>query len=215
MRAAFFDMDRTVLEIDTGMSWMRFQRRRRELSALGMARAVYWSLLYRAAVLDLEGLARKLVADLEGDSEEVMINTCRVWYRAEVAHRVAPKAARAIEEHRRAGDLVVLLTGSTQFAADAVGEALELDHVLSTRVEVSRGRFTGRLEQLCFGPHKVDVAERFAGETGVDLERSIFYSDSYNDLPMLSRVGEAVAVNPDARLLAHARRRGWRVERWA
>ena len=56
MGAAFFDMDRTVLRIDTGMSWMKFLHRRGELSRLGLARAVYWSALYKVALLDMESL---------------------------------------------------------------------------------------------------------------------------------------------------------------
>jgi HAD superfamily hydrolase (TIGR01490 family) len=213
--AAFFDMDKTVLRIDTGMSWMKFLRRRGELSALGMGQAVWWSVLYRAAVLDMETLAERLVADLAGDLESDMVEKCRVWYQEDVAHQVSPLAVRAIEEHRRRGDLVVLLTGSTQFAAEVVARALGIDHTLCTRLEVQSGRFTGRLEKLCFGVHKVRIAEAFARRTRVDLDGSAFYSDSYNDLPMLRRVGTAVAVNPDARLLRHARRNGWRVERWA
>ncbi|HTM19389.1 MAG TPA: HAD family hydrolase [Kofleriaceae bacterium] len=215
MKAAFFDMDRTVLRIDTGMSWMKFLRRRGELSAVGMGKAVWWSLLYKAAVLDMETLAERLVADLRGDTEEEMIEKCRVWYAEDVAHQVAPRATRAIDEHRRRGDLVVLLTGSTQFAAEVVGRSLGIEHTLCTRLEVQDGRFTGRLSKLCFGEHKVRLAEAFAQRSGIDLAGSAFYSDSYNDLPMLQRVGEAVAVNPDARLLRHARRQGWRVERWA
>jgi HAD superfamily hydrolase (TIGR01490 family) len=215
MRAAFFDMDNTVLRIDTGMSWMKFLRRRGELSALGMGRAVWWSVLYKAAVLDMETLATRLVADLEGDLETEMIEKCRIWYQQDVAHQVAPRAARAIAEHRRRGDQVVLLTGSTQFAAEVVGESIGIDHTLCTRLEVQDGRFTGRLEQLCFGVHKVRVAEAYARREGIDLQGSAFYSDSYNDLPMLQRVGTAVAVNPDARLLRHARRARWRVERWS
>lgn len=215
MRAAFFDMDRTVLEIDTGMSWMRFLRRRGELSALHMLRALYWSALYKLAVLDLESLASRLVADMRGDYESELVAKSRLWFHSDVVHRVAPRARRAIAHHRAAGDKIVLLTGATQFAAEAVGQALEMDHTLSTRIEVVDGRFTGRLEQLCFGQHKVRVAERFAAEHDVDLHSSIFYSDSYNDLPMFTRVGEAVAVNPDARLQVHALRSGWRIERWA
>jgi HAD superfamily hydrolase (TIGR01490 family) len=215
MKAAFFDMDNTVLRIDTGMSWMKFLRRRGELSALGMGRAVWWSVLYKAAVLDMETLAARLVADLAGDLETEMIEKCRIWYQQDVAHQVAPRAARAIAEHRRRGDQVVLLTGSTQFAAEVVGRSLGIDHTLCTRLEVQDGRFTGRLEQLCFGVHKVRVAEAYARREGIDLQGSAFYSDSYNDLPMLQRVGTAVAVNPDARLLRHARRNRWRVEKWS
>jgi HAD superfamily hydrolase (TIGR01490 family) len=214
-RAAFFDMDNTVLRISTGTSWMKFLYRRGELSRLGMARAVYWSALYELAVLDMEALARRLVADLAGEPEAELIAKSEVWHRADVASEVAPRAIVAIERHRRRGDLVVLLTGSTQYASEAVARGLAIEHTLCSRLEVVDGRFTGRLAQMCFGEHKVVLAERFAAEHGVDLARSWFYSDSFNDLPMLERVGTAVAINPDARLHRHARRRGWRIDQWA
>jgi HAD superfamily hydrolase (TIGR01490 family) len=212
--AAFFDMDRTLLRIDTGMSWMRFLRRRGEVSRFGLARAAYWSLLYKLALLDLESLAERLVADLRGDSETEMVAKCRVWYEGDVAHQVAPAARRALAWHRERGDEIILLTGSTQYAAEVVGRSVGIEHVLCSRLEVAGGRFTGRMSQFCFGRHKVPLAEEFASSRGLDLAASWFYSDSYNDLPMLERVGTAIAVNPDARLRAHARRAGWRIEYW-
>lgn len=213
-RAAFFDMDRTVLRISTGTSWMRFLRRRGELSRLELARALYWSALYELAILDMEALATRLVADLAGQSEAELVAKSEIWHLADVAHEVAPRAREALDRHRRRGDLVVLLTGSTQYASEAVARGLEIEHVLCSRLEVADGRFTGRLAQMCFGEHKVTLAERFAAEHRVDLARSWFYSDSFNDLPMLTRVGTAVAINPDARLHRHARARGWRVDHW-
>lgn len=213
-RAAFFDVDRTLLRIDTGTSWMRFLHSRGEISTLAMARVLYWGLLYRAAVLDLESLATRLAADMAGGREDELIAKSRIWHAAHVGHQVAHEARSAVETHRRRGDVVVLLTATTQYAAEEIGRDLAIDHTLCSRLEVQGGVFTGRLVQLCYGPNKVDLAERFAAENDVDLARSYFYSDSYNDLPMLRRVGVPVAVNPDARLWWHARRAGWRVERW-
>ena len=71
--AAFFDMDKTVLRIDSGLSWMKFLRRRREISRLGLMRAFWWNALYQVALLDLQSLADKLVADIAGDPEAEMI----------------------------------------------------------------------------------------------------------------------------------------------
>jgi HAD superfamily hydrolase (TIGR01490 family) len=213
-RAAFFDLDRTVLRIDSGTSWMRFLYRRGEISHLEMARVLYWGLLYRAAVLDMGTLARRLVADIAGDREDDLIEKCRVWHAADVAHQVSPEARRAIEAHRRQGDLVVLLTASTQYAADVVSRGLGIEHTLCSMLDVEDGVFTGKLARFCFGPGKVTHAERFAADHGVDLARSFFYSDSYNDLPMLQRVGVPVVVNPDGRLRRHARRVGWQIEIW-
>ena len=213
--AAFFDMDNTLLRIETGMSWVRFLYGRGELPPRMLARAIYWSTLYKLAVLDMEAVFTKLTADLRGDSEAEMIAKCEIWYRDHVAPEVAPAARVAIEHHRQAGHLIVLATGSTQYAARPVASGVGIEHVLSSELEVERGVFTGRPAAFCFGHHKVALAERWAERHGVDLAASYFYSDSYNDLPMLERVGTAIAVNPDARLRRHARRRGWATPRWS
>jgi HAD superfamily hydrolase (TIGR01490 family) len=212
--AAFFDMDHTLLRVETGMSWVRFLYRRGELPPQMLAKAVYWSTLYKLAVLDMEAVFTRLARDLRGDSEAEMVAKCDVWYRRDIAPEVAPAARVAVEHHRRAGHLVVLATGSTQYAAGPVARGVGIEHVLSSVLEVEGGTFTGRARALCFGHHKVTLAEAWARAHGVDLARSYFYSDSYNDRPMLERVGTAVAVNPDARLRRLARRRGWPVQRW-
>ena len=214
MRAAFFDMDRTVLRIDSGMSWMKFMHRRGELSTRGLARATWWSIQYKLAMLDIETLAERLVADLAGDPESDMLAKSEVWYQAYVAREVAPRAVAAIEDHRARGEEVVLLTASTQYVAEVVARSLDMD-TLCSRLEVADGTFTGRIAQLCYGRHKVDIAQDYAAARGIDLDQCSFYSDSFTDVPMLERVGTAVAVNPDTRLRVHAARRGWRVEQWA
>lgn len=212
--AALFDLDHTVLTSDTGMSWMRFQRRRGELSTAGLARAIGWSLLYKAAVLDLEALATRLTAELTDEPEAPMIEAAAAWYAQDVVPMIAPAARHAIATHRAAGDVVALATGATQYAAESVARGLGIEHTLCSRLEVVDGRFTGKLAAMCFGVHKVTLVEAFAQVAGIDLATSTFYSDSYNDLPMLARVGTPVAVNPDVRLWRHARAHGWRIEQW-
>ncbi len=214
MIAAIFDMDKTVLRVDTAMSWTKFLYARGELSRTMLAKAVYWSSLYKLALLDMEEVFTKLVADLRGDPESEMLAKCEIWYRDHVAPEIAPAARVAIEAHRRAGHAIVLATGSTNYAAGPVARGIGIDHVLSSVLEVSGGTFTGRAGALCFGTHKVVLAEAWAKDHGIDLDASYFYSDSYNDLPMLSRVGSAIAVNPDARLRRHARRNGWPIAMW-
>ncbi|MBL0220493.1 MAG: HAD family hydrolase [Myxococcales bacterium] len=213
--AALFDMDNTLLRVDTGMSWTKFLYRRGELPKKMVAKAVYWSALYKLAVLDMEAVFTKLCLDLAGDSEHEMIAKCDVWYRDHIAAEVAPAAKVAVDYHRQAGHTVVLATGSTCYAARPVARGIGIDHVLSSELEVAGGAFTGRPSALCFGQHKVTLAEQWAARNGIDLAASYFYSDSYNDLPMLERVGTAIAVNPDSRLRRHARSRGWAVQQWA
>jgi HAD superfamily hydrolase (TIGR01490 family) len=194
---------------------MRFLRRRGEISRFEVARAMGWALQYRLAILDMETLSKRLVAPLAGGLEREMIDKCRRWYADEVETTINARARETIAGHRGRGDHVVLLTGATQYVAEPLAETLGLDGVLCSRLEVTGGRFTGRIvEPLCFGHGKVSLAERWAADHGVDLATSCFYTDSYNDLPMLERVGRPVAVNPDMRLGRHARRRGWAIESW-
>ncbi len=215
MRAAFFDMDFTLLRIDSAILWMRFLRARGELSRLELARAVYWSALYKLALLDMDVLADRLVSKMRGTVEAELMLKAHEFYQTQVAHQVAPAALKAIETHRQRGDRIVLLTATTQFLAHNVSRALQLDHTLCTELEVQSGLLTGSISTRCFGRHKVHVAELFAAQHGIELAQSSFYSDSFNDLPMLLRVGEPIAINPDARLRRYARKRNWRIEHWA
>lgn len=215
VRAAFFDLDDTILRADTGTSWMKFRYRRGEIGRRELARTAYWSALYKLAILDVEALADRLVAEIAGQPEAAMQAACEVWHRQDVVPLITDGARAAIEAHRAAGDVLVVLTGATQYAAEPVAAHLGVPHVLSTRLEVEGGRFTGRLAARGFAAHKVRLAEGFAATRGIDLAASTFYSDSYVDRPMLERVGRPVAVNADLRLGALARSRGWPRLRWA
>src|ERR1044071_4110492 len=143
-QGAFFDMDNTLLRVDSGMSWVRFLYRRGELPPRMGARALYWQTLYKLAVLDMDAVFTRLVENLRGDSEAEMIAKCEIWYRQPAPPEVAPAGLLAIEHHRRAGHLVVLATGSTQYAARPVAHGVGIEHVLSSELEVEGRVFTGR-----------------------------------------------------------------------
>jgi phosphoserine phosphatase len=98
--------------------------------------------------------------------------------------------------------------------ARRVQAQLGIDAALGLELEVEDGLYTGRIAQLSFGRAKVELAERWAEEHGVDLGQSWFYSDSISDLPLLERVGRAMVVQPDVRLARLARRRGWPILDW-
>src|SRR5262249_51808803 len=102
------------------------------------------------------------------------------------------------------------------YASRPLARRLEIEHLVSSVYELdSEQRFTGKPSlPLCLGDGKVTRAEQLAKQCGFHLRDAVFYTDSVSDLPLLSRVGEPVAVNPDPRLRRIAERRGWRIERW-
>ena len=216
MRAALFDMDRTLVRRDTASLWMRFQRDCGEAGARDAARVAWWLLQYSFGVVDVERVAEQALLDYRGQSERLMEERCRLWFRDYVVSHVADAGRRMVRHHRDAGDELAIVTSATRFAAEPLAAVLGIDRIACTPLEVDeQGRFTGRVDgRLCYGREKIRYAEELLEGTGARLEDAIFYSDSITDLPLLERVAEPVVVNPDARLRRLARRRGWRIERW-
>lgn len=213
--AAFFDMDRTLLRCNTGSLWIRWLRERGEISLYEMARASTWLLQYKLAVLDMEAVAEKATLAMRGQSEAELRAKCREFFDAWVQSQVAPKALAALDEHRRRGHVVAILSTSTPYVVEPLASHLGIEHAICTRLNTADGRFDGTLvKPACYGPGKVHWAEAFARQHDVDLASSFFYTDSYSDLPMLERVGVKRVVNPDTRLKRHARRVGWQIDEW-
>ena len=212
---ALFDLDRTILKIDSALSWMKFQRRRGLASRRMLAKAIGWSALYKLNLLDMDRLATALTLDLRGQPEPRMRTLACEWFAGDIAHQVSPRARAAIERHREHGDIIVLATGSSQYAAEPAAALLGIDHIVCTRIESQDGVFTGRLAAKGYGHYKVAQAQQLATRLGRSLAQATFYSDSFNDAPLLLAVKHPVAVNPDRALRKHAARAGWRTEAWA
>lgn len=125
---------------------------------------------------------------------------------------ILPKALALLEQHREAGDQLVIITATNRFVTAPIARRLGVRVLLATECEMRDGRYTGRSTDIpCFREGKVTRLERWMLENGFGLENSCFYSDSMNDLPLLQRVTHAVAVDPDPNLRAEAEKRGWPV----
>lgn len=214
--AAFFDMDRTVVRYNTGPLYLRYALRHRRLSPHQVLVGAWWSLLYKLTLLDTDAAMRRAITAFAGDDSAALSAFCQGYFHQMVQPHISAEARRTIERHRRRREVLVLLTASSTFTSEPLAHHLELDHLLSTRLEADeRGVLTGRfVDPPCHGEGKVVWAERLAAEQDLDLDSSTFYTDSFHDLPMLRRVGTPVVINPDLRLRRVAAQQGWRVERW-
>ena len=213
--AAFFDMDRTLIRVNSGRLWLSFLRDRGEISLYAMLRALTWLAQYKLSVLDMDAVSALVVADMEGDDEAALAEKSREFFAARIEEHITELGKLALAEHRARGHEIALLTSSTRYVAEPLAEALGIEHILCSRLGVDDGRFNGTMQQPpCYGAGKVHHAEAFCRERGLDLERSYFYTDSFSDLPMLERVAGARVVNPDARLSRFAAKVGWEVLTW-
>ena len=212
---AFFDLDKTILAVNSATLVFRRMRRDGKLGWVGAVASSLSFFLYGLGLRGAEDLIRAGAAASRGHRPEEIMAWYRVLWAEEVRQTIRPGARRAIEEHRRLGERVVLITSSTEFIAQLALEELQLDAALSPRLHVSEGRFVGTAEEpLCAGAGKVAHARRAAEQVGTRLEDCTFYTDSYSDLPLLEVVTKPVAVAPDQRLRRLAIARGWPIVDW-
>lgn len=217
MRIALFDLDHTLIPFDSGHRWITWLSQRGVLPTDAPADYIDACRDYATGRLDIRSLHRTTVGPLQS-FERDQIDTWLQHF-AEHIEPDLPAAAHAwVEAHRAAGDTCVLVTATTRFIAEVFGRAFGVDQVLATEAQTDPAlnhRFTGEVDGLpCFREHKPAHVQAWLarqGRTLGDYERSWFYSDSINDLPLLEAVTDPVVVHPDSRLLAEAERRGWPV----
>ncbi len=212
MQLALFDLDNTLLDGDSDIEWGELLAAE---GALDLARLRAFHVEYDAGTLDID---RFLRFQLEPLAREPMPRLL-AWRERFLAERVLPRIPRRsreiVDEHRRLGHTLVLITATNDFLARPIADELSIEHVIATRAESSEGRFTGRVDgRPCYREGKIArLAEWLESRRSTisDVRESWFYSDSHNDLPLLLLVDHPVAVDPDPMLRTVAARERWRI----
>ncbi len=215
-KAALFDMDRTLVRKVTGTLYARHQRSVGKASWADVARMAIWMTQHHLGQLDFPEFVRKNLEAAKAMPESSLARMFEEGFESHVKEHVADAGRHAVRYHQARGEIVAIVTGTHYYATAPLARMLGIEHVVATELEFSPARrLTGRyIEPLCYGPGKIDRAQRLAERLGFELAESTFYADSITDLPLLERVAHPVAVNPDAKLLAIARERGWPIEHW-
>ena len=214
--AAFFDVDNTVMQGASIFHLARGLYNRDFFTARDIGRFAWQQAKFRlvgredmgnvheARETALSFAAGHTVAELTTIGEEVFdeVMATKVW----------PGTRALAQMHLDAGQRVWLVTATPVEVATVIATRLGLTGALGTVAETEDGVYTGRLVgEILHGEAKAEAVTALARREGLDLGACSAYSDSANDIPMLSLVGHPCAINPDARLRAHAREHGWRV----
>ena len=216
MNLALFDLDNTLIATDSDYEWGQF------LIARGVverdqyeARNDAFFAAYKAGTLDihaylafaLEPLARHPRAQLDAWHTGFMD--------AVIRPAIAPAARALVRTHLDAGDLCCCVTATNSFVTAPIAREFSIPHLIAAEAEEIDGRFTGKPIGIpSFQEGKIKRVDQWLagmGKTLPGFARSIFYSDSRNDIPLLERVTEAIAVDPDDTLRQTATERGWRI----
>jgi HAD superfamily hydrolase (TIGR01490 family) len=213
--AAFFDVDNTIMR---GASIFHF--------AVGLARRKYFSgteligfgvkqlkFVFSGEDLeDMESATEAALSFVEGRRVDELARLGEEIFDDSMVDKLIPGTLAIAQGHLDAGQQVWLVTATPIELASVIARRLGLTGALGTVSEIRNGFYTGRLDGApLHGLAKAEAIRALATREGLDLSRCSAYSDSANDIPMLSVVGNPVAVNPDSALRAHARDNDWKI----
>lgn len=216
-KIAMFDLDHTLLPLDSDYSWGRFT------AGLGWVdRAEFdrqnekFFLDYRAGKLDMDAYVAFATAAFLAQGQAAAEAAHARYLQDIIAPAIHPQAVELVQDYRKQGATTIVITATNEFVASPVARLFGPDLVMT--VELQRDAATGWFKGLVHGvpsfrEGKVQRIEAWLAQQGLawgDVDSS-FYSDSINDLPLLERVNKPVATNPDDTLRAIAQNRGWRI----
>lgn len=216
---AFFDLDHTLLPVDSSGLWAYFliskcSDRKQEFER----RQKQFDLDYFNGVLDINQFMDFEMHLLSLFSRAQLEEYRKEYIATYIKPNIRPNAVELVQKHKEAGDKVVIVTATYRFVVEPIAKLLDADGLIAAEPEEDAdGQFTGGWLRHTFAQGKVTAVEKYVADRGglETLKRSSFYSDSINDLPLLSFVAEhggtAVATNPDKFLSRIAKQRGWKI----
>ena len=213
-RAAFFDVDRTLIPGSSLFLLARGLYERDMFRVRDMARFGWGQMMFRLRGEQKRGMDRTRESTLEfvaGRSQRELMSWGREIAEDRILPRVYQDIVQVIEGHQERGDLTFLVTAAPIELAEELARHLGMTGAIATVSEVdAQGYYTGRLAgDIMHGPAKAKAVAEVAAERGLDLGECAAYSDSMNDLPLLEAVGYPHAVNPEGELRRIAFQRGW------
>lgn len=213
--AAFFDVDNTLMQGASVFHFARGLAARNFFTSRDLLRFAAIQVRFRLSgekESDTTTAREGALAFVAGRRVAEIVELGEEIYDDLMADRIYPRTLMLARQHLEAGQRVWLVTATPVELATIIARRLGLTGALGTVAEDEDGVYTGRLYgELLHGPAKAAAVRALAAREGLDLRRCTAYSDSVNDVPMLSVVGTGVAVNPDGALRQIARERGWQI----
>lgn len=213
MNLAIFDLDNTLIAGDSDHAWGEFLVNKNLVdSQWYKAQNDKFYADYCAGQLNIIAYS-EFVFSFLAQHDTAYLQQLHQQFMSEVIRPIMlPKAQALIAEHSAAGDELLIITATNRFITQAIGEAFGIPQLLATEPEKVDGRYTGKVLGVpCYKEGKITRYQAWLAQQNKRFDKVTFYSDSHNDLPLLSIVDVPVVVDADAKLLAHAQEKGWQI----
>ena len=213
MNLAIFDLDNTLLGGDSDYLWGQF------LAEKKLVDAVFYEQenqrfyeQYQTGNLDIYEFLEFSLAPLSQHSMQQLAEIHEEFMHNKIASVWLPKAEALLDRHRKKHDFLLIITATNHFITAPIAEKLGVDDIIATMPEQINNQYTGKVAGTpCFQEGKVERLSQWLRDKNYSLDNSYFYSDSYNDLPLLLEVSHPVAVDPDEKLAQYAAGHNWSV----
>ena len=211
----FFDLDHTILKSSSGQILGPAAIRQGILTKRNLFEGAIYAIGHKLGLVEGDVLLPRMITWLKGHPVQPVFDFVQNIFHAVLKGAIRHQAVQEIELHRKNNAKLVLLSASMDFICQPIIEFLGLDDLICTKLHVENNRFSGATNGgFCFGEEKLARAIAYVRNDIAQLKNAYFYTDSFTDLPMLEAVGNPVAVSPDRKLAAAARRRGWMICEW-
>ena len=212
MPLAIFDLDNTLIGGDSDYLWGEFLCDEGIITDRESFQKMndYFYHQYEIGELDIYAWAEFSFKVLSEHSFDKLNQLRKDFMETKIRPIFLEKAQNCIDNHKKNGDSVLVITASNTFVTKPIVEMYGIEHLLATEPEFVSGRFTGKVSGIpCFQSGKIDNLMPWLEKNNENLIGSYFYSDSHNDLPLLELVNNPVAINGDPILMAAANENGW------
>lgn len=214
MNLALFDLDNTLLAGDSDHAWGQFicDKGIVDKHAYETRNNAFYE-QYKAGTLDIQAFLEFVLEPLTTRSMEELKALHDEYLNDVIFNMITPQGEALVRWHLEQGDLCAIVTATNAFVTAPIARYFQIPHLIATIPAIENGRFTGKPRGTpAFREGKVERVHQWLESMALDLssfEHSWFYSDSHNDLPLMSAVSQPVAVDPDNALRLHAETLGW------
>ena len=214
MNLALFDLDNTILAGDSDYNWSRFLIQEGYLDgAIHAEKNEKFYADYKAGTLDIFAFVEFQFKPLARNPRTVLNQLLKKYVEEVIKPMITEKARALVKRHQDEGDLIIVITATNSFITKPIAELFGIENLIGTDPEEKEGEFTGKVSGLpSFKDGKVTRLEAWLKGKNLSLasfEKSYFYSDSHNDLPLMQKVTHPVAVDSDDVLSEYAKSKGW------
>ena len=212
---AFFDIDKTILRINSGEALIRHAYQKGIMNTIGILKAIYTGFQYKYGWKDSHKIINKMGSWLNGISEDKFNKLSNDIFHKDILTNIRPNIIKEIKDLQAKGSEVVILSSTVKSICEPLGKHLAVDNIICTELEVKNGKLTGMpVGKFCFRDEKLIRLREYCEQRNIDLKDVAYYADSIDDLPALEKVGYPICITPDRKLKKIAIKKGWTIHHW-